>query len=324
LGEYLKVFYGRRMLRIFPLYYLYLGLISTGIYYFMHVHGVRFTDMLVAMDQLPYALTYVYNFFHATTSFQNNEFLTHFWSLAVEEQFYLIWPFLIYFAVRKNLKMFLIMVVLSGPVLRAITFFYFNHSSLTFLTDNSLMAVYVSPFSHLDAFAMGGLLSQIKIKNAPKLFLAAIVIGVAAGYGSYLITGYPIRTLSSLGYPLYMAMGFYKMLWGYTMLNIVFGLWIYCAGAEPGVQRWFENKVMIYLGKISYGLYIFHLPVIYLTKVLIKMYELPVPLLAKIVIDLFLVVGIASLSYRYFERYFLGLKDYMFKKKNPHAEVVKA
>lgn len=314
--DYLKVFYGRRVLRIFPIYYLYLGVVAIVVHYLITARHLRYTDLLEFRQHAVYALSYLYNFFNVTVLFDNNEFLTHFWSLAVEEQFYLVWPFLIFFMMRKNInKWFLITVIAAGPVLRMMTFVFFNHSTNPWLTDNSLMAVYVLPFSHLDAFATGGLLSQIKIKGAPRLLLAAAAIALVAGYGSYLLEGYPIHSLSSLGYPHYLPMGYYKFLWGYTLLNIVFGLWIYCVASEPFMQKWFENKTMVYLGKISYGLYIFHLPIIYTTKGLIKAYSLTVPLPLKMIIDLLLVIAVAGLSYRYFERFFLGLKDRLFAKK---------
>ena len=83
-------FYGRRWLRIFPLYYFYLALIAAAAG--GQLIGRAPSVLQHATGQLVYALTYTYDFFHASSGYRFSPLLTHFWSLAVEEQFYVVWP----------------------------------------------------------------------------------------------------------------------------------------------------------------------------------------------------------------------------------------
>ena len=101
-GDYFKKFYGRRFLRIFPLYYLYL-LIIFIVTVIVIQYDYRVTYMERTQDHLPYALTYIYNFFNASSAYDGESWLIgHLWSLSVEEQFYLFWPLLI-FSRHKNI-----------------------------------------------------------------------------------------------------------------------------------------------------------------------------------------------------------------------------
>ncbi len=97
-------FYGRRVLRIFPVYHAYLllaGLVIGVLGDFLQLRPDRFVDY---GEQLPYALTYVYDFYHASSAYEHSHLLTPFWSLSVEEQFYLLWPLLIHLTPPKRVK----------------------------------------------------------------------------------------------------------------------------------------------------------------------------------------------------------------------------
>jgi peptidoglycan/LPS O-acetylase OafA/YrhL len=63
---------------------------------------------------------HTYDFFHASRAFRQSSLLTHFWSLAVEEQFYLVWPFIVFFATGARLKRVLLGMLVAGPVIRAV------------------------------------------------------------------------------------------------------------------------------------------------------------------------------------------------------------
>ena len=92
--QYFLKFYGRRFLRIFPLYYFYLLLVVLVTTWLISI-PYRPRYMQIALDQIWYTVAYVYDFFFATAAFKHSNFLDHFWSLSVEEQFYIIWPLLI-------------------------------------------------------------------------------------------------------------------------------------------------------------------------------------------------------------------------------------
>ena len=95
LGFYLKRFYWRRTLRVFPLYFGYVAVLA--LVYFASGHPEAFRR------DWPYLLTYTLNFRRIWPDFGTNIFYGRFWSLAIEEQFYLIWPLLVYLVPRKHL-----------------------------------------------------------------------------------------------------------------------------------------------------------------------------------------------------------------------------
>ncbi|MBK8781204.1 MAG: acyltransferase [Anaerolineales bacterium] len=112
-GEYFLKFYGRRFFRIFPLYYFYLLLIFAVATWFISI-SYKQNMMQAVIDQLGYAVLYVYNFYSAYQGFNSSPFLDHLWSLSVEEQFYIFWPLLIFFVNEKHLKKLFLAGIIAG------------------------------------------------------------------------------------------------------------------------------------------------------------------------------------------------------------------
>lgn len=251
--RYAIVFYGRRILRIFPLYYAYLFIVGLTVVTLIHILGTR-TDQFVKTlrtigEQLPYALTFTYDFYHASLAFKRTYLLTHFWSLAVEEQFYLVWPFFIWICPKPRLRFFLYLFIFLGPLIRGITYMISNASHL-----DPFLSVYVLPFSHFDAFALGGFLSISNTEKINRITWPLIFIVPAIGYASQYFDN---RTViwSSLGYPNIMS-GQFKFIWGYSLLNLTFGSILCSLKKDSFLPTLFSIPSIQYLGKISYGLYV--------------------------------------------------------------------
>src|SRR6185436_14575327 len=244
LGSYLRDFYGRRALRIFPLYYAVLAVLLLATMSRIRLAGVR--------EALPFAATYTYNFWyaaHGTVSY----LLTHFWSLCVEEQFYLVWPFVIYLCPTRFIRPLLMTVILAGPVVRAMMVRWLAthlHGS-----DRFIALDVVTP-THFDAFAIGAYASLFPLSRYRWGLLAAGSSLTIAGLVIIVKNHLP---WDSAGYPLGMRAG-YAFVWGYSLINICAVLLITCLANRRFFPALFEWRPLAYLGKISYGLYVLHYP----------------------------------------------------------------
>lgn len=223
-----KLFYVRRILRIFPVYYL-----------------VLLITLLVgppdAKEQLPWLATYTYNFWVASLGWFTKYF-SHFWSLCVEEQFYFLWPWLILFAGRGRLGAITIAAILLAPAYR-----WFALSA-----GFNWVATYVVTLSSLDSLGMGALLA-IHTRGGPasaelerRLRFTALPAGIV-GYWVFLKTGGILFDSVSD-----------------TTVALVF-VWIVAATSRGfgGIcGRVLEWSPVQFVGKISYGVYVYHLLVL--------------------------------------------------------------
>ena len=319
--QYFSKFYGRRFLRIFPLYYFYL-LLMTGVAIWLISIAYRPNYMKLFLDQARYAVFYVYDFFFATKFAVNSHFLDHFWSLSVEEQFYIFWPMLILLIPEKALKKLFLSFIVLGPLFRLAFLLIYQSGELRFLANPVEWFIYPLPFSHIDAFAFGAYISRYPIPKAKKQFFLLLVLLPIIGYGTqYFATG-GIGKLSAFGFPIFLGNA-YQFIWGYSLLNYFFAVTICTVAMEGLFLRFLDWKPMQYLGKISYGLYVYHFPVIWFVG-RVRDLGLPEPT-AKALTALISFVAtllIASASYHLMEKPLLNLKDRFFSlkqsdKKNP-------
>lgn len=318
LGAYLKTFHGRRALRILPLYYLYLLLL------------LALASLLPAGQQLPvaaqwpYAAAHVSNWLGMSVWHQKTYFLDHFWSLAIEEQFYLLWPLLLYFTPAPRLPWLLAALVLAGPLLR---WGLYQLWPLTGIADVQALphAVALCTLSQLDAFAVGGLVGLYaqglrRLRAAWAWLLAALLLIWLAGAaingpgllpmqerGAYLSLGYP-NTLPLQG----------QWLWGYSAVNAAAALLMGLVVHARFGQRLFEWRALAGLGRISYAVYLFHFPLAHLSSPAIYRIQdwsgapLTVCLLLYTPFYLCLLLGLALLSMELVERPLLRFRDRWF------------
>ena len=293
-SAFFRRFYIRRALRIFPLYYAYVLLVALSKWMF----GVpeRTGHAWLGL------MTYTFNFVKVHTAYDYSDVINHLWSLCVEEQFYLLWPTLVFLTPPRVLSSLSIALIGISPLLRWI------------IADP--FAVYNLPFSHLEAFAIGALIATGRFRPRRPLFWLALsmALSLALGALNFILAdweGTPLPLLS-FGYPLHMAYN-YQYIWGYTLIHLDAALAIvFILDASPSLPllRWAPGR---YIGKISYGLYIYHVPLIVVLQHAVALR--PSVLDSLLVLPLLLVVwggasiAIAHLSYRYFERPFLQLKD---------------
>jgi peptidoglycan/LPS O-acetylase OafA/YrhL len=308
---FFRTFYGRRTLRIFPACYLYLILMLPLCYALIEWGGWRYNALPLFQDQALYAFLYVYNFFHASSAFAETSLLTHFWSLAVEEQVYLLWPVLVALAGRRRIVPLLIGVACAGPFLRTATWLAGTHLELPSLNSNLPIAIYVLPWSHFDAFAIGGLAALWPRTVSRRAFWLVWGLIACAGYASELVATGSIGAVASLGYELAMPHA-YKFLWAYSLLNLGFALLIQRVDRESLGQAWLELRPIRYVGRISYGIYIVHFPVIFLIQASFYQAGHSPGMLTVALLALAVSLALAGASFRFVEAPILARKDAWF------------
>jgi peptidoglycan/LPS O-acetylase OafA/YrhL len=300
--NFFLVFQWRRALRIFPAYFGYLSVLA-GVFWL--------TRQPSSLPQvIPFLSTLTLNIARLLPWFNNDQAYSHLWSLGVEMQFYLLWPLLIYFTSRERLPLLIYLFLAIAPFLRLLT--ELQTSSVYSNSEAIGNAVYNSPFSHLDAFAAGAAISLgipgFRSRLIQKfLFFGGITLiaGIVLTIFSRL-QGSPIPS-TSLGYPINLP-NFYSSVWGYTLINLTSAFLIGILNTRD--LPFFRDAIAQRLGRISYGLYLFHLPVQALMKLPISgksgMDPESIALFGLSIIGTIL---LALASYEFFEVHFLRLKN---------------
>lgn len=294
--EVFKNFFFRRALRILPIYYLLLLIL----YLTQRKADPTFESELVYLSSFSVNFRfYDLKYFSSLTS--------HFWSLAVEEQFYLFWPWVILLARKRFLPYIILGFILIGTV------------SQLFITDHKFG--YLPTYTCFDSFGMGALLAWVlvyrpealgRLYKSLHILVGLSVVLLACRLSVFPQLVLPFRTLTSL-----------MALWLITYL-------VYKGQTDQvKLAGVFNNKALLAMGKVSYGLYLYHIPSPYLawaiTSFLASYYP---PLTDFYVFFAALNVGLlwflAWFSWRFVEKPFLQLKKHFVYKKDPLAAPAQA
>lgn len=231
-GRFFRIFYIRRFLRIFPLYYLVVFSLIL-----VNVSGYR--------EYAVYDLLYISNFRYGLEGGFGNSIAPHFWSLAVEEQFYLWWPVTLIFFQRY----------LGYTKLIVVLFFVSITITLIYI-DSFFVAHVIRPISFLTG---GGLLSMFYsdyLAQKKRMFdgvsFVLITLILVLFYQGVSLAGELIFIFS-----LYFAM--------YLVYRFSIGVNTFF------LKQIFENPVLIYIGKISYGIYVYHLLMVFPVMIVLKL-----------------------------------------------------
>jgi peptidoglycan/LPS O-acetylase OafA/YrhL len=301
---YLKRFYWRRALRIFPLYYLYLTVV-----------GLVFClsgEPSVFGRQWPYLFSYSFNFLRASPHYQNSFYLGHFWSLGVEEQFYLFWPLLMHRLSPEGRRRLVFILIAGCPVFRLLAGVALGpHMATQGLLGQAIDSITAC---QLDAFAFGALVALNPSRDTGRahrtltaLSLLLLLVGVAniaALKGRFTLD-------TSLGYPINLGRNV-EFVWGYTLLD-AWAASVIQALRRPGwLSRIFASPTLVQVGKISYGMYVYHLAVQRAVWMLMPYPSRSLYGLVAFALDISLVWCLAWASYSLFESRFLALKERRF------------
>jgi len=276
----IKKFYIRRILRIWPLYYLFL-IVSFGVYLlFGRAQEMTGNGM------------WFYVFFSANIPFIFNSgqifILLHYWSIGVEEQFYLFWPWIVHF-VRKKLLTTAGLIFLSLFFIKLVLWAMFGPNFYGYRILN------VTRFDCMMVGAIGAILYF----NKNNLFMSLFGSKIMQAFSWILFI---LVSTEVIHIPFPIAQEVISV----AVLSIIIG--------QVTVKKRIinlENKLCDFVGKISYGIYVIHPLILLLFSKLY--YPLNIPSGIKYVLvfgtSLTVTISVAWLSYTYFEKPFLKLKS---------------
>ncbi|MBV9998732.1 MAG: acyltransferase [Verrucomicrobia bacterium] len=234
-----KQFYVRRVLRIFPCFYFYLAVIGVLI---------SFGALTLTGPMIGSAATFSLNYrclWDHWVGDSNYSVIGHYWTLALEEQFYLMWPLLMVLSVRRKLVPALVAAILLAPLLRVISYF---------LAPGLRGQIGMMFHTGFDSIAVGVLLGELLRRTRPKACLERLA-------RNPWIVGTTIVFLVFLS-PLLTARfkGMYSLAIGKTLELSCLGILITAAVSQPGtfLFRFLNWRPVAYIGVLSYSLYVWN------------------------------------------------------------------
>lgn len=284
--RFFKLFYTRRALRIFPLYLFFIVIRSPFIEPGAAVWFYTYTSNFLTMVEQRWIQP------------------GHLWSLATEEQFYLLWPLLIFFIPTRHRFLVVVGMALIPWALRVAGFF----------SGISPLSLYVAPWFRFDSFAWGGLLA-ILVSEAPSLYRRIVrwrgllwLIGLAIALGGVGVHPFEVRF-------------WYWPVIGFTTVSFLSVLVLIEVFESKRCARLLEWSPIRHLGRISYGLYVWHLLALDAARICAVMFTeyftiergqivLEVWYGAIFSLALLISVILAELSWHLLEQPFLRLKRY--------------
>jgi peptidoglycan/LPS O-acetylase OafA/YrhL len=242
-AHYFRNFLARRFLRIWPLYYLNLLLFLVLLPLFVGTLPAAIESM---QEKQAWFWLYGANWLFAKEGGFGHTSGGYFWSLAVEEQFYLVWPFVVYRLSERTLLRTSLGLLAFSFGLRL----FLAHQGIN---SNSL---YVITFTHLDGLAVGSTLAVCLrnprlapvVRRLPPYVAAAAVLGLVAvrlADGDFFFWSPNMARF------------------GYTLIVLLFGaVLVYALNSRSAlVTRWLSSRFMTQSGKYSYALYVVHVPI---------------------------------------------------------------
>ena len=275
----IKKFYFRRILRIWPIYYLMI---------FICLIAAKYNDNI--SDIYSKSILY-YLFFCANIPILLSSVITiiaHFWSIGVEEQFYLFWPWVVK-SVRKKFILITVGIILVFYSLKIGTYLFLGNHSILYLAFH---------FSRFHCMLLGAVGARLYFEN--NKFFISTFSNIYVQILAWIVT--PFVYLNILYVPAPVS----------AELMAILSIILLVGQISPNKRKIInlENRFFDFLGKISYGIYVIHPLIILLFSSLYKNLSLSVIPKTIIVYSSVVIttVLVSYISYEYYEKPFLKIK----------------
>jgi peptidoglycan/LPS O-acetylase OafA/YrhL len=305
-------FYIRRTLRIFPLYYGLMLVFAVAYPLFHWRWDWAFLLWPAYLGNFcravhPYVfrspLEMLADFQLVSATHNVTLYLGHFWSLCVEEQFYLIWPWVVFWVRdRKKLLYICLACIVICPAARVIA----NHTLPQFMLDQEVLYRW-TPF-RVDALLIGGFIALVRRGTTPRWLPAAARIGFGVLLGALLLwlalNPYARHGPEGYVYPAW------EFTWGLVFVDAISACLIVMALARDSITyRILNVRPLRWIGQISYGAYVFHDILHDEFSRIILLLHLRHTRVPTVALALTFTLLAAWASYHLFEMRFIALKD---------------
>jgi len=299
--DYFRNFYVRRVLRIFPLYYGVLAVIFFVLPQLPPLHGATL-DTLRAHQS--WAWLYGVNVYSALRGDWALPFIDHFWSLAVEEHFYLVWPFVVWaLAGRPRALLVTSLVVAAGALVARMVCAGLGVSE---------HALYVLTPFRLDGLALGSFLAVLARRPGGVAAMVRALPRVAVGAAALFLLRFLWSRTVGTGAPVLLQVRESLV----VVLLACLLVWALTAPARSWVSRVFASSLMVFFGTYSYGLYVYHHFFSYYLSsrhteftLAEKLGSHAAAVVVQATVGLLASILVAYASYHLYEKRFLALKD---------------
>jgi peptidoglycan/LPS O-acetylase OafA/YrhL len=281
----IKKFYLRRIFRIWPIYYFYVFIsILLLIFYsvpFDFSNCLRIFGLITFSDNI---LTSIYGY-------NTLPLIAHFWTISYEEQFYFFIPLIILILVRSTFKRKMIILITTFVLLNFIRFsFFVNHVEY--------VTIWVLPLTHFESIILG---IVIGFGGFDFLFqrINPLVIGVIGFISGILICFLPDVKFVN-----------YWLILTYGLVGVSTSFIFYSVKNSLVLKKIFSHKILVFLGKRSFGLYVYHILGNKVASLCITHISfLPSHPIASSIYSFVFTLVASVISYKILERPFLKLKE---------------
>jgi peptidoglycan/LPS O-acetylase OafA/YrhL len=299
--HYFRNFYIRRVLRIFPLYY---GVLALVFFVAPLIPLLRGPTLDYLLDRQAWAWLYCINIYLAAHDEWSFSYLNHFWSLSVEEHFYLFWPLMVCLLARKPRTLIAVSLAISLAAMLA-------RMIGILMGLNWFTTVVLTPFK-LDGLALGAFLAVTVrqpggldwlVRALPRVVVVVGGLLALTFVWTVLVSHHGLELVGSVRAALF------------QILLACLLVWTLIAPKQSATSRFFRGQFMVFLGTYSYGLYVYHHFISYYLSINRTELELArwlgshgAAVALQAILGSAVSLAVAYLSYELFEKRFLKLK----------------